>query len=115
VALSNGDAVSALFEAYLAQNRAEADRLLSDDVVFTSPQDDHIDKTAYFERCFPTAHRLSSQKILNLVAADEQSVFLLYEYALTTTGERHRNVEFINVRDGQIAEIQVFFGGQVRA
>jgi hypothetical protein len=26
---------------------------------------------------------------------------------------RHRNAEFITARDGQLAETQVFFGGQV--
>jgi hypothetical protein len=30
-----------------------------------------------------------------------------------TTGEKYRNVELINVRDGQIREVQVFFGGRV--
>ncbi|MGH3615777.1 MAG: hypothetical protein ACRDRK_24910 [Pseudonocardia sp.] len=39
-------------------------------------------------------------------------MFLLYEYELKAGG-RHRNVEFITVRDGQLMETQVFFGGQV--
>jgi ketosteroid isomerase-like protein len=29
------------------------------------------------------------------------------------TGERYRNTEFITVRDGQLTEVQVFFGGRV--
>jgi hypothetical protein len=33
------------------------------------------------------------------------------EYELTT-GERYRNAEFSTVRDGQITETQVFFGGR---
>jgi hypothetical protein len=36
----------------------------------------------------------------------------MYEYELKT-GERHRNTEFITVREGQLAETQVFFGGRV--
>jgi len=50
---------------------------------------------------------------LELVSADEEGVFILYEYELKT-GARHRNTEFITVRDGQIVEIQVFFGGQIQ-
>jgi hypothetical protein len=38
--------------------------------------------------------------------------FLFYEYALTT-GERYRNVEYITIRNGQLVETQVFFGGRV--
>lgn len=111
--LSNADTVRASFDAYLAQDRDAADQLLSEDLVFTSPQDDHIDKAAYFERCFPTAYRLNFQKILEVVEADGDGVFILYEYELKT-GDRHRNTEYITVRDGQIVEIQVFFGGRVR-
>ena len=52
--MSNADTVRAVFDAYLAQDREAMDRLLSDAFVCTSPQDDHIDKVAFFERCFPT-------------------------------------------------------------
>ena len=110
--MSSLEIVRASFDAYLAQDRDTAERLIAEDLVFTSPQDDHIDKTAYFERCFPTADRLISQEILELVGAGEDGVFILYEYELKT-GDRHRNTEFITVRDGKLVEIQVFFGGRV--
>jgi ketosteroid isomerase-like protein len=71
--MPNTDVVRASFEAYRAQDRAAAERLLADDYVFTSPQDDHIGKAAFMERCFPV------------------------------------------VRDRQIAETEVFFGGRVDA
>lgn len=45
------------FASYVSQDRDTAERLIGDPFVFTSPQDDHIDRTAYFERCFPTMHR----------------------------------------------------------
>ena len=111
--MSNTAIVRASFDAYLAQDRDTAERLIAEDLVFTSPLDDHIDKTAYLERCFPTADRLISQEILELVGAGQDGVFILYEYELKT-GERHRNTEFITVRGEQLVEIQVFFGGQVQ-
>jgi ketosteroid isomerase-like protein len=106
------DIVKAAFAAYRAQDLATAERLFADDFVFTSPQDDHIDKATYLARCFPTADRFTSQEFLELVPAGDDGVFVLYEYALTT-GERYRNAEFIRVRDGQLVETQVFFGGRV--
>jgi ketosteroid isomerase-like protein len=109
---SPADVVRAAFDAYLNQDRDAAERLLADDFVFTSPQDDHINKAAFLERCFPTADRLVSQETLRLVPADAQSVFILYEYELKS-GARHRNTEYITVRDGQLVETQVFFGGVV--
>lgn len=106
------DVVRRMFEAYLSQDTAAAIELLADDFVFTSPQDDHISKAAFMERCFPTANRLVSQEIVELVpaAANSDAVFVMYEYELTT-GERHRNVEYIVVRDGRLVETNVFFGG----
>jgi ketosteroid isomerase-like protein len=112
VPTSRTEVVRAAFDAYCAQDRDAADRLMVEELTFTSPQDDHIDRAAYFERCFPTADRLVSQEVLELVDAGEDGVFILYEYELKT-GERHRNTEFITVSDGRIVEIQVFFGGRV--
>jgi ketosteroid isomerase-like protein len=111
VPTSRTEVVRAAFDAYRAQDRDAAEKLMARELTFTSPQDDHIDRAAYFERCFPTADRLVSQEILELVDAGG-GVFILYEYELKT-GERHRNTEFIMVRDGRIVQIQVFFGGHV--
>jgi ketosteroid isomerase-like protein len=104
--------VRANFDAYLRQDRAACEALLADDMTFTSPQDDHIDKSAFLERCFPTADRVSRQELLHVVRADDQNVFVMYEYDLKTGGT-HRNTELITVVDGKIVEVQVFFGGPV--
>ena len=110
--MSNSDTVRASLDAYQNQDLETAARLLADDFTFTSPQDDHIDKSAYLERCFPTADRFTASEVLALVPADDDSVFLLYEYELTT-GERCRNTEYITLRNGRLIETQVFFGGRV--
>jgi len=68
-----------------------------------------IDRAAFFERCFPTAGRLRTQELLHVVPSDGVDVFVMYEYELLT-GERHRNVEVLTVRDCKVVESQVFFG-----
>lgn len=112
IRMERTEVVRAAFEAYLTQDRAAMDALLADDYVFTSPQDDHIDRDAFLERCFPTADRVESQVIVDLVETPTGAVCIVYEYVLRT-GERHRNVEYITVRGDQLAETQVFFGGRV--
>ena len=107
------DVVRASVEAYLALDRAAVEVLLAEDYVFTSPQDDHIGKADFLDRCFPTAGRLRSQQIVELVPAGEDAVFLMYEYVLAN-GERYRNTEYSTVRGGQLTETQVFFGGRMR-
>jgi ketosteroid isomerase-like protein len=103
------DTVRAMFDSYLRQDRDAAERLIADGFVFTSPQDDHIDRAAFFESCFPTANRLVRQDLLYVVPSDGDDVFVMYEYELKT-GERHRNVELLTVHGDQITEAQVFFG-----
>ncbi|RCV51828.1 nuclear transport factor 2 family protein [Marinitenerispora sediminis] len=104
--------VRTAFRHYRAQDRAAALALYADDFSFTSPQDDHIDRASFFERCFPTAHRFAEQRLLHVVPVDDELVFVHYEYELTTGG-RYRNMEAVTVREGRIREVRVFFGGEV--
>ncbi|MFF4548264.1 hypothetical protein [Streptomyces sp. NPDC001435] len=69
-------------------------------------------EAAFFDRCFPTAGRLREQRLLRVTPADDELVFVYYEYELKS-GARHRNVEAITVRGGLVREVQVFFGGEV--
>ncbi|WP_369232634.1 nuclear transport factor 2 family protein [Streptomyces sp. R21] len=104
--------VEAAFRHYRSQDRDAALPLYADDFTFTSPRDDHIDKAAFFERCFPTADRFKEQRLLHVTPVDRELVLVYYEYELMT-GDRYRNVEAITVREGLIREVQVFFGGGV--
>lgn len=110
--MTNAETVWASFAAYRDQDRDAAGRLLADDFVFTSPQDDHIDKATFFERCFPTVTHFASHELLEVVPTEGDDVFVLYEYELEGGG-RYRNAEVHTVHDGQIHEVQVFFGGRL--
>lgn len=71
-----------------------------------------FDVTALLERCFPTPDTLRYQRILEVISAGEDGVFIQYEYELKN-GERHRNAEFIAVHGGRLAETRIFFGGRL--
>ncbi|MFB9234666.1 nuclear transport factor 2 family protein [Plantactinospora siamensis] len=109
--MSNADVVRAAFEAYRQEDRAAAEPLYGPELRFTSPQDDHIDRAAFFERCFPTASRFRTWRLLHVAEADDRDVYATYEYELPD-GDTHRNTELITVEDGRIVEVQVFFGGR---
>jgi ketosteroid isomerase-like protein len=109
--MTDEEIVKASMDAYKAQDREAAERLFAPDFVFTSPQDDHIDRATWFAVCFPTADRFVSHRLLEIVPT-VTGVIALYEYELQN-GERYRNTELAVVRDGQIAEVQVFFGGRL--
>jgi predicted enzyme related to lactoylglutathione lyase/ketosteroid isomerase-like protein len=107
---ANTDVVERQLAAYRARDREAAAALLAEDFRFTSPQDDHIDKDDYLERCFPTADRFAWQRIEQLVEAQPGLVLLRYRYELVTGGT-YSNAEAITVRGGLIADVQVYFGG----
>jgi ketosteroid isomerase-like protein len=106
------EVVQQFFECYLEQDLTTAQRLAADDLTFTSPQDDHINRATYFDKCFPTASRVRWQELKRIVAATDEDVFVMYEYELLS-GDVHRNAELITVRDGRVTKVQVFFGGAV--
>jgi hypothetical protein len=41
------------YAAYVAQERGAIEPLIAEDLTFTSPLDDHIDRATYFERYWP--------------------------------------------------------------
>lgn len=112
--MKNSRVVQLMRAAFQDQNRAAAEDLLADGFVFTSPQDDRIDKATYLEVCFPTSGHFTEQVLMELLDVGEHTVISRYEYGITD-GTRYRNVEAATVVDGRITEVEVYFGGEVPA
>ena len=106
------DLVGRLFTAFLKQDRETLEAILSDDFTFNSPRDDHINKTEYFERCFPYADQLRSHHIEQLFA--EGSEALVRYVAESRDGTRFRNTEYIRTDGHRIKEVDVYFGGNLK-
>jgi ketosteroid isomerase-like protein len=95
------------FRAYETGDRAEIEAVIGEPFCFTSPQDDGIDREAYFARCWPF-HELKPGIELERVFVNGHEAFVTY---VGTTGEkRFRNTEFFRVREGKIASVDVYFG-----
>jgi ketosteroid isomerase-like protein len=104
------DVVRRFYTAYQEQDLETARQVLADGLTFTSPQDDHIDKASYLERCFPTASRFVWTHVREAVEAEPGLVVWRYAYELQDGG-RFSNVEEITVQDDRIVTIRVYFGG----
>ncbi len=100
--------VRQMFTAFLAQDRAAAEALLSDDFIFTSPNDDHINKADYFERCFPHSDQFKSHTVEQLFV--ESGAALVRYVAELKDGKRFRNTEYFRFEDGKIKSVDVYFG-----
>ena len=104
------DTAKAIYEAYVAKDRAAAERLIADGFRFTSPLDNGLDRASYFAICWPNSETAEGFKIVHMVENGAQ-VFVTYEGQ--SKQARFRNTEILTVRDGQIAEVEVYFGWNV--
>jgi ketosteroid isomerase-like protein len=105
---SNLAIVRASYEAYVRKDRAALERVIAADFHFSSPLDNHLDRSTYFERCWPNSAYIEAFEFVRLVQQDDQ-VIATYD-ARTVDGKRFRNTEVLTLRDGQISEVEVYFG-----
>lgn len=100
------DTAKAIYDAYVAKNRAAAERLVADDFHFTSPLDNRLNRESYFTICWPNRANTEGFEIVHMVKHG-QHVFAAYEGQ--SKQSRFHNTEILTVRDGQIGEVEVYF------
>ncbi|MDO9414737.1 nuclear transport factor 2 family protein [Pararhizobium sp.] len=96
------------YQAYIDKDRGAIEALMAPDLHFTSPLDNRIDRKTYFERCWPNSETIASFEIISL-SQDGARVLVTYD-CLTTQKKRFRNTEILTFRDGQIIDVEVYFG-----
>ena len=96
------------FGAWSRQDRAQLERLISEDFHFTSPLDNRLDRETFFERCWPNSANMQSFD-LKRVVQDGDLIVVTYELTMKA-GKKFRNTEAYTVRDGQVHEVEVYFG-----
>ena len=98
----------ASYQAYVDKDRTTIEALIADDFRFTSPLDNGIDRATYFARCWPNSVSITAFDFIHVVPCGDR-VFVTYE-GRTTEGKVFRNTEILTIRQGKIAEAEVYFG-----
>ena len=109
--MSNSDVVRRSYQAYVSGDRAANEAVIGQDLHFTSPLDHRIDRDTYFERCWPNHEGITDFKFVRMVESGDE-VIVTYE-GTSRDGHVFRNTEILQVRDGQIIEVEVYFGWNV--
>jgi ketosteroid isomerase-like protein len=109
--LSTSRLIHSYYAAYEGKDRRAIEALLADDFTFCSPLDDHIDRAAYFFKCWPNCAKIRAFHIEKLFAKGNEA-FVLYDLE-PTAGPNFRNTEFFRTRGNKIREVEVYFGSAV--
>ncbi len=100
--------VRALYAAYIDGRKDVVAATLAEDFTFSSPRDDHIDRDAYFDRCWPTPPPFARMEIEYLGLSGDEAV-VRYR-AVKHDGGAFRNMETLRFRGGKLAAVEVYFG-----
>ncbi len=104
--------ISELVHRYLAAfvtgDRRGIEALLTRDFTFTSPEEDHIDRATYIERCWSLAGTFEYHDLKSLFVSGNECV-VVYE-SKSKSGNLQRNVELLRFKGDRIESIEVFMG-----
>jgi len=100
--------VKDIYRAYETKDKSACENLLADDFTFTSPNDDHISKQDYLQRCWPFSEENPVYHLEQIMITGN---YVLVLYACETKAhKKFRNTEHFQFEDAKIKSIEVFFG-----
>ncbi len=104
--------IRAYYSGFEKKQWSTLESVLADDFTFSSPNDDdHINKRAFKERCWPTADWIDTIKMECVVVHGDDG---FAKYLLTTTDKKSlRNTEYFKFKDEKVHDIEVYFGGKL--
>lgn len=100
----------AAYGTYVTKDRAALEPLIADDFHFTSPLDNRIDRATYFKRCWPNSERTER---FDFIRCDPDGDRVLVTHEAVIGGGRFRNTEILTLREGQIVDVEVYFGWSI--
>ena len=106
------------YRAYERHDPSHVAAELAEGFTFTSPFDDHIDRAAYFARCWPKEPLHQTFDFVT-VMQDGEKVFVAYDATMhipnaTHPAARFRNAELMIFEQGKLKSVEVFFGDPPR-
>ena len=100
--------VQDLYLAFASGDRERVERSFAAQFAFSSPLDVDLDRSGYFERCWPGAGQGQQFEFVRLIDTGEE-VIVTYEMT-QRDGSRGRNTEILTFDGEQISRVEVYFG-----
>ena len=102
------------YRAYERHDGSFMEENLAADFTFTSPFDDHIDRAAYFKRCWPKQPLHQKFDFVTVMQKGDK-VMIAYDCTMHVPNATHpdacfRNAELMTFQNGKLKSVEVFFG-----
>jgi ketosteroid isomerase-like protein len=97
------------YRAFAAGDREAIEDLLADDLTFFSPVDVGLDRTGYFERCWPHSGQARGFDFKRVIEIGNDEVLVTYE-SERPDGTRFRNTEVLGFDGDKIRTVEVYWG-----
>ena len=97
--------------AFAAGDREAVERSITDDFTFSSPVDAELDRTGYFERCWPGAGQGQEFEFVRVIESGDE-VLVTYE-CTRDDGTRFCNTEVLTFAGDKVCRTEVYFGWNV--
>ncbi len=104
-------AAKKLFQAFSDGDREAVEDILAGGFRFSSPPDPMLDRTGYFERCWPQAGKGQTFDFVRVIESGDE-VVVTYEMS-QPNGRKGRNTEVSTFEGGKIVRQEVYFGWAV--
>lgn len=104
----NEKSIKGWYTAFVNKDWNLIEQVLAGGFTFSSPLDDHIDLTAFKERCWPNAYKIKKVDV-DKVVENGDDVFVITN-GWTTDGKLIRNTDYFQLKDGKIRAYECFFG-----
>ena len=100
---------------YVAFSKADRDfveSLLAPNFTFSAPPDPMLDRSGFFERCWPGAGTLGNFEFIRLIEHGNE-VVVTYEFS-KPDGIKGRNTEIITFSGNKVSKTEVYFGWDIK-
>jgi hypothetical protein len=102
------DLVRRYFGAYVSKQRDVLEALLSEDFAFRCPLGNAIDRTAYFQECWPGSAKIRTVDFECVLTGGSEA--MVRYVATLNSGAQYRCAEYLRAEGDRLVQVDVYFG-----
>lgn len=105
--------IKKFYQAFSNVDRSDfVENLLATNFTFSAPLDPILNRSEFFDKCWPEGHGLKDIKYVRVIEnADE--VVITHEY-VKPDGAKGRNTDIITFNGDKIVRLEVYFGWDIK-